>query len=122
MAPPGKNVVNRQSKSFKTVLPVSQIPSNCEGGTSVAVTVTVKLVFTFGIVTCNACALGSVHGFAGVGLGFDGQLNVAICAESFPAGNVKFTDTGAAAKFAVTDSAALIVTVHVGEVVELAQA
>ena len=81
-----------------------------------------KLVLTFGIVSCSACALGSVHGFAGVGLGFDGQLNVAICAEPFPAGNVTFTDTGAAAKFAVTDSAALIVTVHVGEVVELAHA
>jgi hypothetical protein len=52
----------------------------------------------------------------------DGQLNVAICAESFPTGNVTFTDIGAAVKFAVTDSAALIVTVHSEDVPKLAQA
>jgi hypothetical protein len=52
----------------------------------------------------------------------DGQLNVAICAESFPTGNVTFTDIGAAAKFAVTDSAALIVMVHSDDVPKLAQA
>src|SRR5271170_7649326 len=89
-----KNVTKRQSKSFSTVLPTSQSPSACVGGTSVAVTVTVKAALTVGICNCSACAFGSVHGFAGVGFGFDGQSNGACCITFVPGLNVSGTETG----------------------------
>src|SRR5271154_4229341 len=94
-----KNVTKRQSKSFNTVLPTSQRPSACEGGTSVAVTVIVKPPITCGIDSCKVCAFGSVHGFAGVGLGFEGQLKTACCGGGFaPTGNVRFWDAGGGRK------------------------
>src|SRR5271163_5183853 len=117
LAPPLKKVTNRQSKSFRTVLPDSQRPSSIVGGTSVANTVTGILVFTFGMVSCSSWAFASVHGVRP-----EGQANLAICVEFVPTGNVTFTVTGGATKFAVMANAELARTEHVNEVPELAQA
>src|SRR5277367_2486763 len=117
LAPPLKKVTNRQSKSFRTVLPDSQRPSSIVGGTSVAKTVTGILVFTFGMVSCSSCAFGSVHGVRP-----EGQANLAICVEFVPTGNVTFTVTGGATKFAGTANDELTETVQLKAVPKLAQA
>jgi hypothetical protein len=113
-----KKVTKRQSKSFKTVFPDSQRPSACDGGTSVARTVTATVALTFGMVSCNAWALGSVQGLV-----FDGQSKIASCGGGFvPTGNVRATDFGAGTKLAVTFCDELIVKLHVELVPKLAQA
>jgi hypothetical protein len=113
-----KKVTKRQSKSFKTVFPDSQRPSACEGGTSVARTVTPTVALTFGMVNCNAWALASVQGLV-----CDGQSKTASCGGGFvPTGNVRATGVGGGIKLAVTFCDELIVKLHVGFVPELAQA
>jgi hypothetical protein len=113
-----KNVTKRQSKSFETLLVLPHSPFACEGGTSVARTVTATVVLTFGIVNCNAWALGSVQGLV-----FEGQLKTASCGGGFvPTGNVRATGVGGGIKLAVTFSDELIVKLHVGFVPRLAQA
>ena len=113
-----KKVTKRQSKSFETVFPDSQRPSACEGGTSVARTVTATVALTFGMVNCNAWALGSVQGLV-----FEGQAKTASWGGGFvPAGNVRATVVGGGMKLAVMFCDEMIVKWHVGFVPELAQA
>ena len=113
-----KKVTKRQSKSFKTVLVLPHNPFAWDGGTSVARTVTATVALTFGMVNCNAWALGSVQG-----LEFEGQLKTASCGGGFvPTGNVRATGVGGGIKLAVTFSEEVIVKLQVGLVVKLAQA
>ena len=113
-----KNVTKRQSKSFETLLVLPQSPFACEGGTSVARTVTATVALTFGMVNCNAWALGSVQGLV-----FEGQLKTASCEGGFvPTGNVRATGVGGGMKLAVTFCDELIVKLQVGLVAKLAQA
>ena len=50
----------------------------------------------------SACALGSRHGFAGVGAGFDGQSYVAILSTLVPTGKGRVIICGGGTKDAVT--------------------
>src|SRR3984885_10623733 len=59
MAGPGKKLTKRQSKSLVTLLPVSQMPSACDAGISVAVTVMLNGWMTEATVSARECALGS---------------------------------------------------------------
>jgi hypothetical protein len=113
-----KKVTKRQSKSFETLLVLPQSPFACEGGTSVARTVTATVVLTFGMVNCNAWALGSMQGLV-----FEGQLKTASCGGGFvPTGNVRATVVGGGTKLAVTFCDELTVKLHVVLVPKLAQA
>ena len=81
-------------------------------------TVTPTVALTFGMVNCNAWALGSVQGLV-----FEGQLKTASCGGGFvPTGKVRATDFGAGRKLAVTFTDELIVKLQVGLVAKLAQA
>src|SRR5271154_6413023 len=116
LAPPLKNVSKRQSKSFATVLPDSQRPSSCDGGTSVASTVIGIAVFTLGMVSCSSWALASVQG-----VWPEGQANLAICVEFVPTGNVTLIVVGGATKFAVAANDELTVNEQLRAVPKLAQ-
>src|ERR1700722_13966675 len=72
---PAKSVTKRQSKSVRTVLPVSQIPSACSGETSVASTTRLNCVETAGTARFPWGALGLVHGYEGEG-GSEGLVAV----------------------------------------------
>jgi hypothetical protein len=64
-----------------------------------------------------------VHGFDGVGLGFDGQLNTATCGGGLlPTGNIKLWDTGGGRKFAVTENDEFMVNVQAAAAPKLAHA
>src|SRR5580700_5345145 len=73
MAGPGKKLTKRQSKSLVTLLPVSQMPSACDAGISVAVTVMLNGWMTEATVSARECALGSGHGVKP-----DGQSKTAV--------------------------------------------
>src|SRR5580658_384345 len=117
-----KKVEKRQSKSLSTVLPTSQRPSARVGGTSVAVTVTEKPVLTVGICSWSTCALASVQGLAGVGLGFEGQSKGACSETLVPGLKVTLTDVGGGTKSAETFRAEETVRPQVPKVPDVAQA
>ena len=85
-------------------------------------TVTEKPVLTVGICSWSACALASVQGLAGVGLGLEGQSKGACWETLVPGLKVTLTDVGGGRKLAVAVRLELTVRPQVPEVPDAAQA